>query len=66
MKYKFGDILLYTSPQDHTRKTPCVFIRDDAGRAVVCFQCAEWAARINYNFLSKEDKHEDNPNREQV
>lgn len=55
-KYTFGDILMYTSPQNPDRKTPCVFIRDEAGRAVVCFRRAEWAARVNYQFLSKEDK----------
>lgn len=54
--YTFGDVLMYTSPQDSARETPCVFIRDDAGRAVVFFQHAEWAARVNYKFLSKEDE----------
>lgn len=55
-KYTFGDVLRYTSPQDPIRQTLCVFVRDDNGRAVVFFQHAEWAARVNYKFLSKEDE----------
>lgn len=55
-KYTFGDILRYTSPQNPVQQTSCVFIRDDNGRAVVFFQHAEWAARVNYEFLLKEDK----------
>lgn len=51
--YTFGDVLVYTSPQDSARKTLCVFIRNDAGRAVVFFQHAEWAARVSYCCLSK-------------
>jgi len=53
MDYTFGDVLVYTSPQDSARKTLCVFIRNDAGRAVVFFQHAEWAARVSYCCLSK-------------
>lgn len=55
MNYKFGDILTYTSQQDETLKTPCVFIRYDHSAAVVCFPNAEWVARVNTYFLSKED-----------
>lgn len=55
-RYTFGDVLRYTSPQNHVQQTLCVFVRDDNGRAVVFFQHAEWAARVNYKFLSKEDE----------
>ncbi len=55
-RYTFGDILWYTSPQDPARRTLCVFVRDDYGKAVVFFQYAEWAARVNYKCLSKEDE----------
>ena len=50
-KFKFGDRLLYTSPQDSNLRTDCVFIRDDNGRAVIFFAHAEWAARVNYHQL---------------
>lgn len=50
--YEFGDVLYYTSPQTN-RKVPCVYIRDDHGVAVVFFQYAEWAARVNYTLLSE-------------
>lgn len=51
-KFEFGDNLLYTSSQKQELKTPCVFIRDDNGKAVIIFKNAEWVARVNYNFLS--------------
>lgn len=42
-------------PQNPELKTRCAFIRDDNGKAVVMFINAEWAARVNYCYLSKED-----------
>ncbi len=51
-KFEFGDKLVYTSPQSSDLKTPCVFLRDDNGKAVVMFSHAERAARVNYRFLS--------------
>lgn len=54
-KFEFGDKLIYTSPQKSDLKTPCVFLRDDNGKAVVMFSHAEWAARVNYLCLSKEN-----------
>lgn len=53
--FSFGDRLIYTSPQNPELKTRCAFIRDDNGKAVVMFINAEWAARVNYCYLSKED-----------
>lgn len=47
---RFGDILLYRSPVDG-HKTPCVYIRDDNGKAVIIFAHAEWVARVNYKTL---------------
>lgn len=55
--YKFGDLLYYTSPQKPHR-TRCVYVRDDAGKAVVLFMHAEFVARVNYAYLSS-DKQED-------
>lgn len=49
--YKFGDLLYYTSPQKPHR-TRCVYVRDDAGKAVVLFRHAEFVARVNYVYLS--------------
>lgn len=49
--YKFGDLLYYTSPQK-PHKTRCVYVRDDAGKAVVLFIHAEFVARVNYAYLS--------------
>ncbi len=54
MRYDFGEKLLYVSPKVNGLKTPCLFIRDDNGKAVVMFQHAEWAARVNYRQLEKE------------
>lgn len=54
-RFSFGDRLIYTSPQNPELKTRCAFIRDDSGKAVVMFINAEWAARVNYCNLSKED-----------
>lgn len=53
--FNFGDKLLYNSPQKEGLKTPCVFIRYDKnnGRSVIFFENAEWAARVNTNFLSR-------------
>ena len=55
--YKFGDLLYYTSPQKPHR-TRCVYVREDAGKAVVLFKHAEFVARVNYVYLSS-DKQED-------
>ena len=55
--YKFGDLLYYTSPQK-PRRTRCVYVREDAGKAVVLFKHAEFVARVNYVYLSSE-KQED-------
>ncbi len=52
--FSFGDRLIYISPKNPDLKTRCAFIRDDGGRAVVMFIHAEWAARVNYRYLSKE------------
>lgn len=49
--YQFGDKLMYLSPKVEGLETPCVFIRDDQGQAVIFFKHAEWAARVNYRFL---------------
>ena len=49
--YKFGDLLYYTSPQK-PRRTRCVYVREDAGKAVVLFKHAEFVARVNYSYLS--------------
>lgn len=55
--YKFGDLLYYTSPQK-LHRTRCVYVREDAGKAVVLFKHAEFVARVNYAYLSS-DKQED-------
>lgn len=49
--YKFGDLLYYTS-QQKPHRTRCVYVRDDAGKAVVLFRHAEFVARVNYAYLS--------------
>lgn len=46
----FGSELNYISPIDK-HKTPCLYIRDDNGKAVVFFKNAEWAARVQYSQL---------------
>lgn len=53
-KFEFGDKLVYTSPQNSDLKTPCIFLRDDNGKAVVMFSHAEWVARVNYSYLSRD------------
>lgn len=50
--YYFGQRLIYESPKADVGDTPCVFIRDDNGKAVIMFEHAEWVARVNYRFLS--------------
>lgn len=50
----FGDKLKYISPIIQGLETPCVFVRDDDGKAVVLFQSAEWVARVNYHLLYRE------------
>jgi len=50
-EFRFGDKVLYVSPQNPDVKTPCIFIRDDNGKAVIIFQNAEWVARANYDYL---------------
>ncbi len=55
--YEFGDKLLYQSPYCDWLQTPCVFIRDDNGKAVIMFAHAEWCARVSYNnLISKSDR----------
>lgn len=49
----YGDKMKYISPYAQGLETPCIFIRDDDGKAVVIFQNAEWVARVNYNLLYK-------------
>lgn len=53
MGFNFGDKLLYNSPVKNGLQTECIFIRDDNGKAVVMFPSAEWAARVNYKYLSR-------------
>lgn len=48
---KFGDKLKYASPFVHGLETPCIYLRDDNGKAVVIFKDAEWVARVNYFLL---------------
>lgn len=50
----FGDVIAYSPPQRNCNKIPCVYIRDDNGKAVVFFKRAEWAARVNYENLTRE------------
>jgi len=65
-KFKFGDKLLYTSPQGRNLRTMCIFVRDDNGKAVVFFAHAEWAARVNYCQLEYADPlHQSERNLEQ-
>lgn len=50
--FSFGDVLAYQSPINPEQLTDCVFIRNDgAGKAVVCFQNAEFVARVPYHRL---------------
>lgn len=48
---KFGDKLKYASPIVQGLETPCIYLRDDNGKAVVIFKDAEWVARVNYRLL---------------
>lgn len=57
--YKFGDVLTYTSPTDNKLKTPCVFVRNDQGKAVILLSYAEWVARVSYSSLSKGEESTD-------
>lgn len=57
--YKFGDMLTYTSPINNELKTPCVFVRNDQGKAVILFSHAEWVARVSYSSLSKGEDNTD-------
>lgn len=52
MKFPFGSLMYYVSPVNG-EKTLCLYIRDDHGKAVVFFEHAEWAARVGYNQLEK-------------
>ena len=52
--FVFGDKVVFTSHQNQDLQTPCIFIRDDDGKAVIIFENAEWVARVNYHSLSKE------------
>ena len=51
--FVFGDKVVFTSHRNQDLQTPCIFIRDDGGKAVIIFENAEWAARVNYHFLAK-------------
>lgn len=53
INYKFGDKLKYISPMIDNFKTPCVYLRDDNGKAVIMFRNAEWCARVNYRHLEE-------------
>lgn len=47
----FGAPLYYQSPSYSYVKTPCIFIRDDGGKAVVIFRDAERVDRVEYDRL---------------
>lgn len=49
---EFGDRLKYMSPFVSGLETPCIYLRDDNGKAVVVFENAEWVARVNYLLLN--------------
>lgn len=51
-RFRFGDELLYIPQVSDRRETPCVFIRDDNGNAIVCFSNAERVAKVDYKSLS--------------
>jgi len=53
--YHFGDKVVYISPMVQGLETPCIFVRDDDGKAVVIFQHAEWVARVNYRLLFRQE-----------
>ena len=50
--YYFGQRLNYKSQRLEGLTTPCIFIRDDNGKAVIMFKHAEFVARANYHLLS--------------
>lgn len=52
MKYAFGDLMCYTSPETGT-KTKCVFIRGTEDAAFVMFRIAKQVARVDYDTLEK-------------
>lgn len=52
MKFPFGSLMYYVSPVNGA-KTLCLYIRDGHGKAVVFFEHAEWAARVGYDQLEK-------------
>lgn len=58
-KYKFGDMLTYTSPTNNELQTPCVFVRDDREKAVILISYAEWVARVPYSSLSARRENAD-------
>ena len=55
--YQFGDKLRYISPFVQGLESPCIFVRDDQGKAVVIFRHAEWVAHVNYHLLFREGEH---------
>lgn len=50
MKYAFGDMVCYTSPENGT-KTKCVFIRGTEDSAFVMFKIANRVARVSYDSI---------------
>lgn len=52
MKYTFGDLMCYTSPENGT-KTKCVFIRGTDDSAIVMFRIANRVARVGYDSIVK-------------
>lgn len=47
----FGSLINYVGRGD--QKTPCLFIREENGKAVVFFEHAEFAARVGFHQLEK-------------
>lgn len=54
MKYAFGDLMCYTSPDTGT-KTKCVYIRGTEDSAFVMFKIANRIARVDYKNIIKID-----------
>lgn len=52
MKYAFGDLVYYTSPETGT-KTKCVFIRGTEENAFVMFKIASQVAKVGYENIAK-------------
>lgn len=50
MKYKFGDMLCYTSPGTGT-KIKCVFVRGNGRDAYVIFNVASRVSRVSYDSI---------------